>query len=217
MIITGRREDRLKLAAEKLDNISTIAADINNADDVNKIVEKVKAEFGGLDILINNAGHAHTYKLSDEDANSAVKAAEEMQTNYLSAINLSEKFLPLLKAAKEGAIVNVTSIVAFVPGLNIPTYSASKAALHSYSQILRYTLAKDTNVKVFELMPPLVNTDFSSSIGGENGIPPQQVANDLIEGFEKDVYEIHVGNTAGIYQLFLSSPQEALNILNQGR
>jgi uncharacterized oxidoreductase len=217
VIITGRREDKLKQAAEKLDNVSIIAADINNEADVTKVVEKVKAEFGGLDILINNAGHAYAYKLSDDNANSATKAAEEIQTNYVSVLNLTEKFLPLLKAAKEGAIVNVTSIVAFVPGLNIPTYSASKAALHSYSQILRYTLAQDTNVKVFELMPPLVNTDFSSEIGGENGIPPQQVANDLIEGFEKDLYEIHVGNTAGIYKLFLSSPQEALNALNQNR
>lgn len=217
VIITGRREDRLKKAAAELDNVSIIVADINNADDVNKLVEKVKAEFGGLDILINNAGHAYAYKLSDDNANAATKATEEIQTNYVSVLNLTEKLLPLLKVAKEGAIVNVTSIVAFVPGLNIPTYSASKAALRSYSQILRYTLAQNTNVKVFELMPPLVNTEFSSEIGGENGIPPQEVANDLIKGFENDQYEIHVGNTAGIYQLFLSSPLDALNALNQGR
>ncbi|WP_259070570.1 SDR family oxidoreductase [Mucilaginibacter sp. X4EP1] len=217
VIITGRSEERLQKAAAKLHNVVAIATDINSPDAVNNLVTRVNNEFGSLDILINNAGQAYYFKLDDSNINAAEKAAHEMQTNYISVINLTEKFLPLLKVSKEGAIVNVTSIVAFVPGINIPTYAASKAALHSYSQALRYTLAKSTNIKVFELMPPLVNTEFSAGIGGENGIPPQEVADDLIKGFEKGEYEIHVGNTANIYKLFLSSPQEALNALNQGR
>lgn len=217
VIITGRSEERLQKAIAKLHNVVAIATDINNPDAVNNLVTRVNNEFGALDILINNAGQAYYFRLDDDNASAAEKAAHEMQTNYVSVINLTEKFLPLLKVSKEGAIVNVTSIVAFVPGINIPTYAASKAALHSYSQALRYTLAKSTDIKVFELMPPLVNTEFSAGIGGENGIPPQEVATGLIEGFEKDEYEIHIGNTANIYKLFLSSPQEALNALNQGR
>jgi uncharacterized oxidoreductase len=78
-------------------------------------------------------------------------------------------------------------------------------------------LAKTTNVKVFELMPPLVNTDFSQDIGGANGIHPNVVAEGLITAFEKDEYEIHIGNTAQIYQLSLSSPSDAFNALNQSR
>ena len=96
----------------------------------------------------------------------------------------------------------------------IATYSASKAALHSYTLSLRLDLAKNTAIKVFELMPPLVNTDFSQDIGGANGIPPVTVAEALIQAFEKDEYEIHVGNTAYIYELSRTSPAEALTAMN---
>ncbi len=216
VIITGRSEERLKKAAAQLSNVSFIATDVNSEADVNSLVAKINNEYGTLDILINNAGQAYVYRL-DEAANAYDKAAEEMQTNYLSIIRLTEKLLPVLKSSKEAAIVNVSSIVAFAPGINLPTYAASKAALHSYTQALRYTLAKTTGIKVFELMPPLVNTELSAEIGGENGIPPLEVAEGLIKGLETDEYELHIGFTADFYKMFLSSPQEALNALNQGR
>lgn len=216
VIITGRTEAKLQKAAAQLNNVSYIAADVNSESDINKIVEHIDKEFGGLDILINNAGAANYYKLGDGSDNYA-QAAEEIQTNYLSIIRITDKLLPLLRASKEAAIVNVSSIVAFAPGINLPTYAASKAALHSYTRALRYTLAKTTGIRVFELMPPLVNTEFSAIIGGENGIPPAEVAQHLIDGFEKDEYELHTGNTANLYQLYLQSPEEALNVLNQGR
>lgn len=216
VIITGRSEARLQKAAARLNNVSYIPTDINNESDVNNVVERIKNEFGGLDILINNAGQAYYHSLGT-DGNAHSKAADEIQTNYLSIIRLTEKLLPLLRVSKEAAIVNVSSIVAFVPGINLATYAASKAALHSYTRALRYALALNTGIKVFELMPPLVNTEFSTEIGGENGIHPEVVAQGLLEGFEKDEYELHIGNTADLYKLYLSSPEEALKVLNQGR
>jgi len=216
VIITGRTEAKLQQAAAQLNNVSYIATDVNSESDIDNIVSRVTNEFGGLDILINNAGAANYYKLGDGSDNYS-QAAEEIQTNYLSIIRITDKLLPLLRASKEAAIVNVSSIVVFAPGINLPTYAASKAALHSYTRALRYTLAKTTGIKVFELMPPLVNTEFSAIIGGANGIPPLEVAQGLIDGFEKDEYELHVGNTADLYQLYLSSPEQALQVLNQGR
>jgi uncharacterized oxidoreductase len=216
VIITGRSEAKLQEAASQLNNVTAIASDVNNPKEIDNLIGRIKAEFGSLDILINNAGQAYIHKL-DAGADAAGKAAEEMQTNYISVISLTEKLLPLLKAQKEAAIVNVTSIVVFAPGINLPTYAASKAALHSYTQALRYTLAINTGIKVFELMPPLVNTGLSKDIGGENGIHPEVVAEGLIEGLENDNYELHIGATADIYKLFLTSPQDALNALNQGR
>ncbi|QKJ29694.1 SDR family NAD(P)-dependent oxidoreductase [Mucilaginibacter mali] len=216
VIITGRTEEKLKKATETLNGVHYIATDVNNAGDVAKLEKYLSDNFGGLDILINNAGQASYYKL-DEDSDIAAKAAAEIQTNYLAIINLNEKLLPLLKASKEAAIVNVSSIAAFVPNSGIPTYSASKAALHSYSQSLRYVLGKTTAVKVFELMPPLVNTEFSSAIGGANGIPPAEVADSLVEAFENDIYEIHTGKTAAIYELSRTKPEDAFYAMNQAR
>ena len=139
-----------------------------------------------------------------------------MVTNYLSVLRLNEQLLPLLKQQPEAAIVNVSSIVAFVPGARMATYAASKAALHSYTLSLRHKLAQISDVKVFELMPPLVDTEFSASVGGSNGISPSKVAADFFDALGKDNYEIRVGKTQYIDDLYLKSPAEALKATNPG-
>lgn len=214
IIIVGRTKEKLEAAAKDLNNVYVIQADITDAKDIDRLVEEVKVNFGGLNILINNAGTAYVYNVAkDDDAYS--KAVTEFTTNYFAPIRLSEKFLPLLKQQNEAAVVNVSSIVGLVPGVYLPTYSDSKAALHSHTQSLRYELAKDTNIKVFELMPPLVNTDFSVEIGGrENGIPASEVANDLVKALQEDIYEIRVGNTGLLYDNFFAPAEGAFATFN---
>lgn len=214
VIITGRDEERLRQAAAQLTNVTAIQSDITRAADVDALIERIEKDFPSLNMVINNAGNAYVYALT-ENANAFEKAQDEMLTNYLSIIRLNEKLLPVLKRQPEAAIVNVSSVVAFVPG-SLSTYSASKAALHSYTQSLRYAL-KDTAVKVFELMPPLVNTSFSAPIGGHTGIEPSVVAEDFLKGLENDTYEIRVGNTEDIYRLYLSSPDAAFAAMNERR
>ncbi|GAB0157341.1 SDR family oxidoreductase [Chryseobacterium sp. Alg-005] len=214
VIIVGRNKEKLDAAAKDLENIFTFQADITNESDVNRLFEEVKTTFGGLNILINNAGYAYAYTLS-EGADMYSKAVAEFTTNYFAPIRLTEKFLPLLKQQNEAAIVNVSSIVSFVPGSHVPTYSDSKAALHSHTRLLRYELAKDTNIKVFELMPPLVNTDLSVEIGGrENGIPASDVANDLVKALGENRYEIRVGNTEVLFNSFFANSEGAFSVMN---
>ncbi len=215
LLITGRSETRLQQALAQLPGVTAIASDLTDAASVANLVSRLEAEFSDLSVLINNAGQAYAYQLG-AGADAVTKAGEEIATNYLAVIRLTEQLLPLLTRQPEAAIVNVTSIVVFAPGAAIPTYSASKAALRSYTQALRHTLAQTTNVKVFELLPPLVNTDFSTEIGGENGIPPQQVAAELVTGLEQDTPEILVGQTAQFYEFHRASPTEAFAAMNQG-
>ncbi len=212
VIITGRNQERLLQAQAQLKNVTAIQSDVSKEEDINALVTQLQQDFPALNIVINNAGNAYVHNLAS-DMQTADKAAEEMLTNYISVIRLNEKLLPLLRQQQAAAIVNVSSIAAFVPGSRIPTYSASKAALHSYSQSLRFSLAA-TTVKVFELMPPLVNTDFSQDIGGINGIPASVVADDLLEAIHKDIYEIRVGGTADLYNLQRSSPEAAFEAMN---
>jgi uncharacterized oxidoreductase len=215
VIIIGRNAETLREAAAGLKNINWFAADITNAAHVDKLVKKLTEDFSDLSIVINNAASAYAYRHAD-DANAFDKASEEISTNYLSVIRLNEKLLPLLKKQPEAAVVNVSSIVAFAPNAFIPTYSDTKAALHSYTLALRFTLSRDTKVKVFELMPPLVKTQLSKEIGGmENGIPSVDVAQALIDGIENDVYEIHVAGTREFRELYLSNPTAAFDLLNQ--
>lgn len=214
VIITGRNKERMDKAAGKLKNATDMVSDITNAGDVDELVARLQTEHPDLNVVINNAGSANYYNMTEPGINAFEKASEEILTNYLSIIRLNEKLLPLLKRQPQAAIVNVSSIVAFAARANtLPTYGASKAALHSYTNSLRIMLG-DTAVKVFELMPPLVDTEFSAEIGGAvNGIPAKQVAEDLLNAMQNDKFEIHIGRTAEIFNnYFPLSPRAVLAI-----
>jgi len=214
VLIVGRNEQKLKNAVAGSQNILPIKCDITNPDEVLGLVDTIKEKYGGLNILINNAGKAFAYLATDENANAFEKAQEEVATNYLAPVRLIELLLPILRTKEEAAIINVSSIVSFAPGIGVPTYSATKAALHSFTQTLRFSLAKSTTVKVFEVLPPLVDTELSKELRGDK-IPPSVVADELLNGLENDEYEIHVGATASLYKLYLRSPVEALKVLNR--
>lgn len=209
IIITGRNKQRLQTAISSLPGATSIVSDIASEKDTEALVERIKEEFPQLNIVINNAAAANIYPLTEEHADSFQIISNEIHTNYLSIIRLNSKLLPFLQQQPEAAIVNVSSVVAYVPG-SLATYSASKAALHSYTQSLRYELLqKYPHIKVFELFPPLVNTEFSAPIGGANGISPTVVAEEFVNGLASDTYEIRVGFTEQLYKLFLSNPEAA--------
>lgn len=210
VIITGRDAARLEKAVQQLPGVRGIVSDVTSDKAVAQLVATLQEEYPSLNILVNNAGRAFAYELS-ENANAAGKAVEEMDTNFFAVLRLTEKLLPILNRQPEAAIVNVTSIVAFAPGARIATYSATKAALRSYTQSMRITFPQ---LHIFELMPPLVNTDFSQEIGGANGIPPSQVAAELLAALGKNEYEIRVGDTEQIYQLSRTSAAAALEAMN---
>lgn len=215
VIITGRDEERLGDAAATLGGkVTTIVGDVSKPEDVDRLVARVQKDFPHLNILINNAGKADLY--DKELQRGAEQASAEMLVNYVSVIGLTERLLPLLRQQPEAAVVNVTSVLALVPSIAVTTYSATKAALRSYTQALRLLLQK-TSVKVFELLPPLVNTELSKGIGGEKGISPDVVADQLLDSLAKDVFEVRVGQTEDIYRLHLASPEQALLAINGAR
>lgn len=214
IIIIGRTADKLNQAAASIGNTIAIPCDITNEREVDQLISTIATEHPELSVLINNAGKAFVYTHS-ETADAESKARQEMETNYFSLVRLTEKLLPQLKRQPEAAIVNVTSIVALSPVTVIPTYSDSKAAVHSYTLSLRHTLSKETNIKVFELLPPTVNTAFSKEIGGEeHGMPASEVADGLIQGIETEQYEIGVGLTIGFLNNFFSTEEQAFQAIN---
>ena len=94
----------------------------------------------------------------------------------------------------------------------MPTYSASKAALQSYTRLLRLSLSK-SNVKVFEVLPPLVDTEFSKNIPVDK-MHPAAVADAIISGVAEDKFEIRIGLADHFYNLNRESPEKAFNALN---
>lgn len=203
IIINGRNQERLQTALAQLNNAIAIQGDLSAKADRLKIAEELKSNHPEVNIIINNAGAAFMNDLSDSDNNAAEKAYEEINTNYISVIDFTALTLPILLQQKEAAIVNVSSIAVFRSNKYLPTYSASKAALHSYTQGLRDTFSENQNLNVYELYPPLVNTEFSAEIGGANGIPASQVADELFLALQHNQFEVPVGDAKKIHELVI--------------
>ncbi|WP_345954440.1 SDR family NAD(P)-dependent oxidoreductase [Mucilaginibacter sp. PAMB04168] len=215
VIISGRNADKLEKAAEEL-GVKYIACDVTDADAVKNLVAKLEADYSDLSVLINNAGVGFVYKLG-EGANAVEKSRQEFETNYFAPVRLIEALLPLLKKQPEAAIVNITSNVAFHPLVVLPTYSDAKTALHSHSVALRLTLSTDTNIKIFEVMPSLINTDATRDMGGEqHGLPPVVVAEDIYKGITENRYEIYVGEAGKQRDDYFADPEAAIAKFNQG-
>ena len=201
IIINGRSEERLQSALKELDNAVAIQGDLSIKTDRVRIAADLERNYPAVNIIINNAGAAFINDLSDLHNDSAEKAQQEINTNYISVIDFNTLLLPLLLQQEEAAIVNITSITAFRSNKYLPTYSASKAALHSYTQGLRDTFAGNERLNIYEVYPPLVNTEFSAEIGGANGIPPSEVADELFAALENNQFEVPVGDTKKIHAL----------------
>ena len=215
VIISGRNEEKLAKAAGKL-GIDYLVSDVTDASAVQALVAKLESDYSDLSVLVNNAGVGFVYKLG-EGANAVDKARQEFETNYFAPVRLIEALLPLLKKQPEAAIVNITSNVAFHPLVVLPTYSDAKTALHSHSVALRLTLSSDTHIKIFEVMPSLINTDATKDMGGEqHGLPPEVAAQDIYNGLSTDQYEIFVGEAEQQYNDYFADPKAAVAQFNKG-
>jgi uncharacterized oxidoreductase len=219
VIICGRREVKLKEAKQKLPQIQIRVCDVAKEKERAALFNWVKEKYPGLNILINNAGIQKMIDLK-KGRTDLVKGENEIETNLVAPIRLSAYFIPwfLQQHDKETAIINVSSGLGFVPIAVMPVYCASKAALHSYTFSLRYQL-KDTSVKVFEIIPPAVDTDLGKSSPDEEsdykGIPPSEVAEAVLKAIEKNQYEIAVGESKGLVATVGADFQQAFENMNR--
>src|SRR5256886_1034500 len=124
------------------------------------LLRRAKAEYPRLDVLMNNAG-IMLYKNLKVPAADLDGLMTEMNINVGGVIRMTSAFIDTL-AANRGTVINVSSGLAFVPLPAAPIYSATKAAIHSYTQSLRFQL-EETGVEVIELMPPAVKTEMTAA------------------------------------------------------
>lgn len=212
IIINGRNEERLQKALSELEGAISIKGDLSVESDRIRIAEELKTNHADVNVIVNNAGAAFGYLLSEE-TNAHQKALIEMNTNYFAIIHFNELLLPHLLQKDEAAVVNISSLAVYGSHKFLPTYGATKAALHSYTVALRMTYEEQKNLQVYEVYPPLVNTEFSSYIGGENGIPPSEVADELFIGLENNRFDVPVGET----KIYAAATEEAFANISRSR
>jgi uncharacterized oxidoreductase len=176
VIVAGRRRDALDRAIAGRPNMATLMIDVDSAEGVADFVRRVIAEHPELNVLINNAGIMRYEDISTRRDLSDAEAT--IVTNLLGPIRLIDALVDHLAARPDAAIVNVTSGLAFVPLVATATYSATKAALHSYTVSLREALKG--KVEVIELAPPAVQTDLTPGQREATGYMPLDTFSDEI-------------------------------------
>ena len=168
VIVTGRNAAKLEAAVAGRENMHAMTLDVTDPDAIAAFAKDIVARFPALDILVNNAGVMMVEALGSE--RDLTDAEATVATNLLGPIRLTDALIDHLAAQDGGAIVNVTSGLAFVPLPKAPTYSATKAALHSYTQALRVQL--EGRVEVIELAPPAVRTELTPGQSTREGYMP---------------------------------------------
>ncbi|MFY9853905.1 MAG: SDR family oxidoreductase [Terracidiphilus sp.] len=179
VIIAGRRKQALDETTAANPGMKSLVLDIENPAAIRAFAAKVAAEFPALNVLMNNAGIMRPENLLAQQDDLA-DAEATVTTNLLGPIRLTAALLPLLEKQPNATIINVTSGLAYVPLAQTPTYCATKAAIHSYTQSLRHQLRK-TQIEVLELVPPYVATHLMDGADDPRAMPLNEFIAETME------------------------------------
>lgn len=187
IIAVGRNEIRLQELTNLDNRITSFKCDISSQPELDRLVSFIKEEHKDLNVLINNAGIQYDQTLLDESY-TLQEVENEINTNFVAPVKLISSLIPVLQKNSNSAIVNVSSGLAIVPKARSAVYCGTKAAIHIFSKSLRYQLDK---VKVFEIIPPLVDTGMTKG-RGKRKISPERLVDEFIKAFKNNRYEVNI-------------------------
>ncbi|HEX8235376.1 MAG TPA: SDR family NAD(P)-dependent oxidoreductase [Abditibacteriaceae bacterium] len=215
VIICGRRESKLQEAREKWPRLHTRVCDVATEQDRTALYRWVVAEFPQVNVLINNAGIQRRVQLAEvSEIENWEQTREEITINFEAPIHLSTLFISHLLKQQRPCIINVTSGLAFAPSAGVPIYSATKAALHSFTLSLRHQLSK-TAIDVVEIAPPAVNTDLGGVGLHTFGVPLDEFANAVMERLAEGELEIAYGTADKAIRASRQELDEIFKRMNQ--
>jgi uncharacterized oxidoreductase len=184
VIIAGRRHSVLEETVRANPGMRCFEVDVESPDDVHRFSSEISAQFPALNVLVNNAGIMKSENLKSGVQDLAV-AEQTVAINLLGTLRMTAAFMPLLLAQPKATIMTVSSGLAFLPIHTNPSYCATKAAIHSWTQSLRYQL-RDTPVEVLEIAPPYVQTELTGRFQAEdpNAMPLGEYVSEVMRLLE---------------------------------
>ncbi|KAI0639749.1 NAD-P-binding protein [Trametes polyzona] len=219
VIVAGRRQERLDEISKQGERIKTARVDINTTDDkLKEFVQQTVSQYPDLDAVVFSSGIQHVFNFSKPESIDLSKLQDEISVNYISITKLIVLFLPhLLKLSASGRptfIIPISSGLAIIPYASVPNYSATKAALHSFTQSLRAQLAK-TKVQVLEIVPPLVESELHDHQGttptlAQFWMPLDKYIKEVIEGLVRGDLEIASGASVESLETYEKGKKEAV-------
>jgi len=189
VIIAGRRKGHLAEVASTNPGMRWVELDIEDPASISAVAGRLIAEYPKLNVLINNAG-----VMNIDDVSAAVDEkllVTTLTTNVMGPIRMTGALIEHLKRQNDAAVINNSSVLGFVPLAMTAVYSATKAALHSYTLSLRYKL-KGTPVKVLEIAPPWVRTDLLGSNNEPRAMPLAEFIEETMRVLGTDAEEVLV-------------------------
>ena len=189
VIISGRRKALLDEVTTANPGMKAVELNIEDPETIKAVSARLIKDFPKLNVVINNAGVMHI-----DDVTAPVDEAmmlATITTNLMGPIRLNGALVEHLKQQPSSTIINVSSVLGFVPMAVSGVYSSTKAALHSYTMSLRWKL-KGSTVRVLELAPPWVQTDLLNSKEEPRAMPLAEFISETIAVLGTDTNEVLV-------------------------
>ncbi|WP_286232307.1 SDR family oxidoreductase [Neobacillus mesonae] len=190
VIVCGRREAKLQEAKEKYPELMTRVCDVTKESDRIALFDWITSEHPDVNVLVNNAGIQQRYHVLKTNAKEDWSYySQEIASNIEAPFHFAMLFAQHFAEKDYAAILNVSSGLAYTPMAIAPIYSATKAAVHSFTVSLRHQL-EDTAIEVIEVAPPAVNTDLGGAGLHTFGSPVDEFADAIFKGLEAGKTEI---------------------------
>lgn len=212
VLICGRSLEKLLRAKKQLPDLYYLQCDLSRLSDCERLQNWVREEHPDCNVLINNAAIVHAENFFHDDE-ILEKAEAEIQTNLMAPIRLSKLFVPILNNNDHPAIITITTGLVYVPRSMYPFYNATKAALHSFVQVLR-SQSTETQIDVIEVQLPAVDTPWHQGNPPDIAIPVEEAVRKMIKGIEHGDNEVRVGKVKLLYLLSRIAPNFAFRKLN---
>lgn len=190
VIIAGRRKSLLDEVTQANPGMDSIVLDVSNPEQIQAVAVQLTARYPELNVVINNAGimpfdDVGTGNFDDDGA------LHLINTNLLGPVRVSAAFVEHLKQQQEAYLINNSSVLAFLPLAGNALYSATKAAVHSYTLSQRFAL-RNTSVHVLEIAPPWVDTDLIHKSGDPRAMPLSDFITETMEKLAGNNPEVFV-------------------------
>lgn len=218
IVAAGRTRAKLDAVARGRPGWEVEEVDVADAAAVDAPAARVASRHGGLDLLVNNAGVQRLLDFAADPPPSASAIAEEIDVNLKGLIHVTAACLPLLRRRERATLVHVGSGLGYVPLAAAPVYSATKAAVHSFTVSLRRQLA-GTGVRVVEIIPPVVETELHRDLARTppRAMPLDRFVKAAMAGLDAGREEIAVGLAGVLRTGSRVSPRFFLNVVNKQR
>ncbi|MDF2861246.1 MAG: family NAD(P)-dependent oxidoreductase [Achromobacter mucicolens] len=212
VIISGRRKALLDEVTRANPGMQGIELDVQDPTQIKAVAAKLVADYPKLNVLFNNAGIMPFDDAAGDVDEASILAT--VNTNLLGPVRMTAALLPHLKQQANAVVIHNSSVLAFVPIATNAFYSATKAAMHSYTLSQRFSL-RQSGVKVIEVAPPWVDTDLIYKSGDARAMPLADFVADTMKGLASGKDEVYVDAIQAMRDNPGSSEHELVNAFNQ--